>query len=191
MSKFSIHPYSKEYHNRWVSLIDRSNGGTIFHRIDFLNYHGNKFTHKENHILILKGNSLFGILPLAITYDNMHSIAESPYGASYGGPVFINPLNYRESKEITSKLIDYLSSKNISACKFILPIQPCYKHYSDTFKLALLEHNFICTNRDISNVTNLNRNIDVNEIVTSRARNMKPRNLESPSNIRLIFQNFG
>ena len=172
MSKFSIHPYTNEYLEQWEAFVDRSNGGTIFHRLIFLQYHGEKFKQKENHLLILKGNSLFGVLPLAIFIDDEHSIAESPYGASYGGPVFINPLNYSESREIIDELLDYLSTKHICSCKFILPIQPCYKQYSDTFKLALLEHNFSCPNREISSVTYLNNNIAANEIVTSRARNM-------------------
>ena len=172
MSKFSIHPYTSDYFEQWEAFADRSNGGTIFHRLKFLQYHGEKFKQKENHLLILKGNSLFGVLPLAIFFDGKHSVAESPYGASYGGPVFISSLNYSDSREIIDKLLDYLSTKHIYSCKFIFPIQPCYKQYSDTFKLALLEQKFSCTNKEISSVTYLDNNFATDEIVTSRARNM-------------------
>lgn len=175
MSEITITHLKPHQREEWDSFVERSNEGTLFHRLDFLSYHGEKFRENEHHLVWLKGQSLFGIMPMSIFEDINGKTARSPYGGSYGGPIFEKPLNYNESRQITESLVDYFSQIGIVSFRMTLPIECCYAKYSETFKLSLLERDFSCVNRDISSVVPLNNNSNVQEIITSRARNMVRR----------------
>lgn len=165
---FNIKPLQENQYNWWNNFVDNSNGGTIFHRLDFLEYHGNKYKNNENHLVIYKGDSPIGILPLIIT-DN---IAKSPYGGSYGGPIFKTNLDYKESNEIIETILNYLINIEVNTFIITLPIAQCYKVYSDTFRFCLLENNFKYSNRDISSIVLIDKDKTISDQITSRARNM-------------------
>jgi hypothetical protein len=167
----------------WNQLVDESNGGTIFHRLDFLAYHGDRFLKNEHHLVFYNNETPCGIMPLAIVDENEQKIAKSPYGASYGGPVFKKVLSYSDSMEVASVLVEYLHTQGIDKCRLVLPILPCYKKFSETFLLALLENGFKCENRDISSVVSLSLQDVVGEM-DKRARNMARK--AGKSNIRVI-----
>jgi hypothetical protein len=173
---FKIIPYEDNKFDWWNNFVNDSNEGTLFHRLDFLSYHGDKFKKNEHHLIICKGEQPFGIIPLAIfpiellSNNKLIKYAKSPYGGSYGGPVFKRNLDYKESMEIIKVILEYLNRFDITNFIMTLPIFPCSKIYSDTFRLALIENNFKCINRDISSVVSLYQNIDIQ--ITSRARNM-------------------
>jgi hypothetical protein len=173
MGKYTVLKYNSNYYDQWNKLVENSNGGTIFHRLDFLDYHGSRFRENECHLLILKGESLFGVMPMAIFETEEGRIARSPYGASYGGPVFHKLPNYADSSHIVSNILNYLAEIKVTTCTLTLPISCCYEQYSETFQLALLEHRFNCTNRDISSVVCLESKNPVSKVMTSRARNME------------------
>lgn len=156
----------------WDRFVEQSNEGTIFHRMDFLQYHGDKFRQHEHHLAWYKGQALFGVMPMAVFQEGERLVARSPYGASYGGPVFQEPLNYADSQEVVTRLLRYLNEVGIMACTLTLPIPCCYAKYSETFRLVLYEYGFQCVNRDISSVVCLNSGNPVSEEMTSRARNM-------------------
>jgi len=156
----------------WNRFVEDSNEGTIFHRLDFLGYHGSRFKDNENHLGIYKGTTLYGVMPMAIFEENSKKIARSPYGASYGGPIFPKPLNYSQSKEIANRLIEFLSNISVQSCSITLPISCAYQTYSETFRLALMECGFKIVNREISSVVDLSKNLPLEKIITSRARNM-------------------
>src|SRR5262249_2585685 len=172
MAKISILPYTSDRYERWNSFVTRSNEGTIFHRLDFLAYHGAGFERQEKHLMWYKGQPLFAVMPMAILEREGRRIAHPPYGGSYGGPVFEKPIDYADSQEVVSSLLDYLAHLDVTACRLTLPIFCCFAKYSETFRLALLEHGFRCVNRDISSVVCLNRNSPVSETMTSNALNM-------------------
>lgn len=156
----------------WDKFIESSNEGTIFHRLDFLGYHGSRFKDNEYHLGIYKGTTLHGVMPMAIIEEDGKKIARSPYGASYGGPVFLKPLRYAESKEIASGLVEFLSGLGVQSCSLTLPISCVYQTYSETFRLALMECGFMVVNRDISSVVNLSHQLPLDQIITQRARRM-------------------
>ena len=163
---FNIKPLKESQYDWWNFFVENSNGGTIFHRLDFLKYHGDKFN--ENHLVIYKGETPIGILPLSIT----NNIAKSPYGGSYGGPIFLKNLNYKESDEIIETILNYLINIGVDTFIITLPISQCYKIHSYTFIFCLLERNFECINRDISSIVLINKNKNILDQITSRARNM-------------------
>lgn len=172
MPEISVVPYSPDDYDQWNAFVEASNEGTIFHRLDFLAYHGERFREQEHHLLLLKGEQLFGVMPMALIPGDRGVVARSPYGGSYGGPVFKEALEYAESKAVVASIIAYLSSMRVTGCRLTLPIMCCYGRYSDTFRLALIEAGFRCHNRDISNVVYLKPEQDIAKSMSSRARNM-------------------
>jgi len=172
MSKYILTEYTPAWFDKWNKFVKDSNNGTIFHRLDFLEYHGDKFKKYENHLIWLKGDTLFAVMPLAIFDKDGIRIAKSPYGASYGGILTRRVLNYRDSKEITLSLINYLKEIEVGEIYITLPIRIFEKVKSETFFFSFLEQGFKIINSDISSVVELKVGDIENELFSSRARNM-------------------
>lgn len=139
----------------WDDFVESANGGTIFHRLDFLAYHGERFEGMEKHLVFYNGTALCGVLPLAIQDEEGTLVAKSPYGGSYGGPVFDRVMNYADSMRAVALMIDTVKAMGCGRFSVTLPIAACYKYHSETFRLALLENGFQCVNRDISSVVEM------------------------------------
>lgn len=158
---------------RWDAFVEDANGGTIFHRLDFLAYHGDRFKKTERHLVIMKGEEVFGVMPLAVFEENGQKIGKSPYGASYGGPVFRKKLSYSESTSIVTELLVAIRAMKIDKLTLTLPIAAAYSEYCETFRLCLYEHGFHAVNRDISSVVALSVSREKTEATfDSRGRNM-------------------
>jgi hypothetical protein len=157
----------------WNRLVERANGGTIFHRLDFLAYHGDRFKRNERHVLFRKGESILGVMPLAIFDRGGGLEARSPFGGSYGGPVFTKVLHHAESVRVADSLVDYLEELRADACRLVFPIECCYAKPSDTFRLALLERGFELTNRDVSSVVCLDGRLELAAEASSRASRLR------------------
>lgn len=168
----TVKPLEKGQEDKWNLLVEKSNEGTIFHRLDFLAYHGDRFNENEHHLVFYNGDTPCGVMPMAIFEEEVRKVGKSPYGGTYGGPVFDRVLNYSDSMQVVTILLEYLRSVGVSQIRITLPIQCCYSHYSETFRLALLEHKFICVNRDISSVVCLDKRCDVEKEMSSRSRNV-------------------
>lgn len=165
----SLRPLSDKLLNRWDAFVAQSNEGTIFHRLDFLAYHQDRFRAQEEHVVFLEGDSLFGVMPLAIFEEEGGTlVGRSPYGASYGGPIFGRTPNYSDSMAVVQALIRHLLDLGVDKLTLTLPISCCYQKYSETFRLALLENGFKCINRDISSAVLL-ESLDL--LLESRSRN--------------------
>jgi hypothetical protein len=153
---------------QWDPFVDASNEGTIFHTLRFLDYHGAKFD--EHHLVIRKGQSWLGVMPMAINHTEGRLEAKSPYGASFGGAVFAQDLTHSESMTVFKELADFLRSERITTLSLTLPPVIFDRHPNQTKNLSLHENNFQLSNRDITSVVSLDGEIDA--LITSRARNM-------------------
>ena len=169
--KFKIEQFQTSQSHKWNAFVDNSNEGTLFHRLDFLAYHGKKFCENEHHLIIYKGEAVHAVMPLAIFDEDGRRIARSPYGGSYGGPVFSKPQNYQDSHGVIEAILEHLNSQGVSELILTLPISVCYRRYSETLRLVLLEQGFQCVNRDISSVVCLDKHNPASEEMTSRVRN--------------------
>lgn len=154
MGKFKLIDYKPECDHSWNAFIEKSNNGTIFHRLDFLAYHGERFAGKTNHLIWLKGDRIYAVLPLAVFHENGYRKALSPYGGSYGGIATREALSYSRAGEIVRLLVDYLTRNNIDEIRLTFPIRSIYRQYSETLLFTLLESGFTNENADISNVLN-------------------------------------
>ena len=96
----TLKEYKKDYFDKWNKFVENSNNGTIFHRLDFLAYHGDKFKSNENHLIWFKGDEIIALMPLGIFEENGKRIAKSPYGGSYGGVITRLNTTYSMSKDL-------------------------------------------------------------------------------------------
>ena len=148
--------YNDSYYDRWNKFVVESVNGTLFHRLDFLRYHKNRFRQNEHNLLWIKGDQIISIMPLAIFNEGGLLHARSPYGGSYGGIILREWLNYSESSQIVSTLTDYLKIINVKKCTITPPLKILEKTSSDTLLFCFLEKGFRIVNSDISSVININ-----------------------------------
>jgi hypothetical protein len=174
MSSFSIAKLDRSNNKdleRWENIYNKADGATIFHNPHFLAYHKDRFA--EHHLGIYKGETLLGILPLAISDNNGERIAKSPYGASYGGFIFSKNIEYTDAKEIAKTFIKYLSNElKVNKAVITPPLSVYYTNHNDTFLFVLMEQGFKITNADIDSVVLLVSDDIEQNCFTSRTRNM-------------------
>ena len=171
MAGFHVTPFDSADADLWNATVEAGNGGTLFHRLDFLAYHGERFADCECPLGIYKGNELYGVLPLAIVEENGLRCALSPFGASYGGPVFARPQSHADSQEIVTAYVSWLKDRDIVKAEFVLPVAACYNEYCETFRLNLMDHGFALTKRRISCLVNLQRPVPLDAQFKAQVRN--------------------
>lgn len=98
----------------WNDFVERSNNGTIFHRLDFLAYHGEKFRAAEYPLGWFKGDTLHALMPLALFDEGGKRVARSPYGASYGGIVVGMELSLKRAEEMVQGLFETLQKEGVT-----------------------------------------------------------------------------
>jgi len=97
----------------WDAFVESSNNGTLFHRLGYLAYHGDRFAASAHHLAWRAGDELRAVLPLGIFTEGALSVARSPFGASYGGIVVRNDLSLVEAERLVASLREYLTSRGI------------------------------------------------------------------------------
>jgi hypothetical protein len=168
---YQVRHIQEPWAQAWDSFVERAEGGTLFHRLDFLAYHGRRFADREHHLVFLKGETLMGVMPLALFPQNDGLAARSPYGGSYGGPVFLHPPTYHQSHELVEALLAYLGQVGVNRLTMTLPIHAAYRQPCDTFRLVLLERGFTLLQRDISSVVPLGEGFSLETSMVPQARN--------------------
>lgn len=145
-----IKQYQPSNRNAWNDFIKNSINGTIYHSLDFLDYHPkNKFS--QHHLLFYKKSNLIGVLPLAIFKENGLKIAKSPYGASVGGIVH-KIVKIDDALEIAKLLTDYLKKIKIARLYYTLPPFIYYKQIGHEIEFALMKQGAKIINRDLTSV---------------------------------------
>lgn len=172
MSKYSVKKIfrkNKKVYKSWKQILKASKEGTLFHNPDFLAYHKDKFN--EHHLGVFKGQTLVGVLPMALFETDGKKIAKSPYGGSFGGFIFDRVLRYKGSKKIVTAFLEYIKNLNVQRVEIIPPPIYLSNLHDDTFIFALLEQGFKMVNSDISSVTYLNKEDIKMDLFSSRRRN--------------------
>lgn len=136
----------------WDKFVSTSNDGTLFHRQEFLRYHGTRFAGREHFLEIQRKRRRIGVWPMALIDRGGRMCALSPYGSSYGGPALAEPLSLFACRDVLGAVISYVKQQGALEFRLTLPPPACSRVYSDTFRFALMEAGFCCTNRDITSV---------------------------------------
>lgn len=185
MAELMLVEYQPNYYDRWNTFVLQAHNGTVFHRLDFLAYHRDKFKAKENHLLWLKGEHIFAVMPLALFEVGEKKTAKSPYGGSYGGIAVNKALAYSEAQKIATSLKTYLMGKGVEECVVTPPVGGCCPGFSDTQNFAMLECGFVYANSDISSLLQL-KGVDLEkDLFSSNARNMARKGRKENVEIRL------
>ena len=149
---FQVIKYDVKDFDKWNSFVDNSCNGTLFHRLDFLKYHKDKFTEFEHHLMFLKGETLVAVMPMAIFKEGLKNIARSPYGGSYGGLVFNKTMNLADSMAIIHELKEYLKTQLIHEL-FLTEAPLVYSDgFSENLKYALLQGGFVLYEADLCSI---------------------------------------
>src|SRR5215468_3242705 len=87
--RIDVVPFEPRHRDEWRTFVAASDNGTLFHDLDFLDYHrAGRF--EEHHLLFFDRGELVAVLPAAIVPGaNGARRLASPYGASIGG--FVMP----------------------------------------------------------------------------------------------------
>lgn len=184
MAQYSIQRFPAGCEKEWDQLVTNTDGGTIFHLRSFLQYHGSRFAAQEHHLGIYKGETLKGIMPMALIPCESGLEALSPYGASYGGPVMQDVKTVAENMAVVSEVVRYLQKQGVTKIRFTLPISPCLRHPSDTLRFAFLTNGFTCIRREISHVVPLQGPTNILSQCTAKVRNHLRKAEQQHINIR-------
>lgn len=116
---YTIKQYEDKYYEKWNKFVEDSTNGTLFHRLDFLDYHQDRFTQNTHHILFFKGEAIVAVMPMAIFSYGDLKVAKSPYGGSFGGLVLRANVSLSESQALIAALIDYCIGESIASLEMV------------------------------------------------------------------------
>lgn len=143
---------------------------TIFHEPGFLNYHSeNKFN--EHNLGVFNSKEIIAFIPIGLINSERNFIAKSPYGASFGGIIYKENLNFIEIQHILKLIIRYFQDKNITQISLTFPP----KYYSenpilqDNIYSGLAQIGFMQEPEYITSIIDL-RNRNAIEILHSAAK---------------------
>jgi len=183
-----IFKYEDFYYDEWNNFVIQSNNGTIFHRLDFLDYHGEKFKENIHHLMWFKKNKLYAVMPMGLFNEQNTICAKSPIGASYGGLVTKLPLSYVESSSIVDSLIRYLKGLCVKKISITLPLRIVDKIYSDTLFFSFLERGFKIINSDISTIIPIQNQFNELEFLNKKNKEVERKARKAlQSNVILKF----
>jgi lipid II:glycine glycyltransferase (peptidoglycan interpeptide bridge formation enzyme) len=159
--------YTEPKKEEWNMFVKHSNNGTLFHNLDFLSYHGEKYTENEHHLMFYSKQNLAGAMPLAIIGED-ERVAKSPYGGSFGGVVEREYITFKQSEELVDSAVRFL--KDTCDIVFVTPppfiyskVPSCYTEFN------MLRNGFELYKKEITSVVALNFS-DPFDIFEKRAR---------------------
>jgi len=150
MAGLALIPLPPGRTRQWDEFVAASANGSLFHRQDFLGYHGDRFREAARPLVWLKGEALFAVLPLALFTENGVTRAVSPFGASFGGIVHGANLRLKHALEMADSLVAHLRELGVAECSITTPPQCYHRHYTGAMEFALCSRGFTLANREIT-----------------------------------------
>jgi len=145
-TKVSIELYKPSQAAKWKQFLSESNNGTLFHDLDFLNYHRDgKF--ETHHLLFLKNDRLLALLPAALEEDRGHLFLKSPYGASIGGFVLPLALKIATMLQIVRELQIYVLTQGLTGIELRIGPNSYLHNPNDLVPFSLMAHRFAPVHR--------------------------------------------
>ncbi len=138
MSQITVHKYEEKYRGEWQEFLRTSNNGTMFHSMDFLDYHpSGKFDFY--HLMFRRGDELLGILPGGVKESG--KVFWSPVGASYGS-IATKDIRFETALEMVDAMMDYFRTNDFREI-FLIPPPLIYSlNYNQHIEYALLYRKF-------------------------------------------------
>ncbi len=134
----------------WDEFVEESNNGTVFHRLDWMAYHLDRFDANVHHLAWTKGDTIQALLPLGLFEEDGVLVARSPFGASYGGIAVKNELSLAKAQELVDSLVDYLRERGVGKLLVVPPPNLCFARPHDYLEFFLLKNGATCVNADLT-----------------------------------------
>jgi hypothetical protein len=147
MPDISVVICTPEHSTAWNSFVEASNNGTVFHRLDFLDYHPKgRFTF--HNLLFYKGEELIAVLPGGLCGD----MFKSPMGASFGGFVTGARIGLQDADAIVKAFIRYCAANHIKEVYLTPPMQIYAGTLNESIEYAMHYNHFIVLSSLFSSV---------------------------------------
>jgi hypothetical protein len=145
VNQWKIRPYCPDDAAAWKAFLAGSNNGTLFHDLDFLDYHPpGKYDFR--HLIALRENCIEALVPGAVS-DN--GIFVSVAGASIGGPVVKKSVTAEACLRLVEALQIYAKSAGWRGIEITLP-PPIYHDEPDQkIEFALYRSGFELAHRSM------------------------------------------
>jgi|AntDeeMinimDraft_5_1070356.scaffolds.fasta_scaffold01469_2 hypothetical protein len=150
-------PYDATERETWDEFVAGSNNGTLFHRLDFLDYHPDDRFDEHNLAFYYKGQNLMGVMPLAIEKQDGNTVARSPYGGSYGGIVHDTDLKFRYMGRMVAAMVDHLQEMEVDEISIRASPREQDRTPCSYLEFHLLDHGFDVADTEVTHVVDLSR----------------------------------
>lgn len=145
-------PLDDSRRKAWNRFLEEGNNATIFHRLDFLDYHpAGRFPF--HHIMFYRGDELLAVLPGGV----VDGVFRSPLGASFGGVVTRMGIALAEADAVAKALIRYCRDLGAREIRLTPPMQVYGRTFDETMEYALLYNGFQMLPGLFSSVIDLGR----------------------------------
>ena len=180
MSNITIELYKDELKERWDNFVDKANNGTVFHKIQFLNYHPpTRF--KFHNLFFQKENNPIALLPGMLNNE----IYKSPAGASFGG-IVMEDMSFRKTNMVVNKFLEYCENMQIKEVYLTLPPVVYSREKNKNLEYVLLYNGFSYSTNMYTSVIDLSRlGEDPIEKFHQNARNAIRKGLKSELEVKL------
>ncbi len=126
MNEWVIRPFRPEDAAAWKAFLQDSNNGTLFHDLDFLDYHP-PGKYDFHHLVAFRGARIEAVIPGALSADG---IFVSLAGASIGGPAVKKSLPAEACMHLVEELQLYCNTAGWRGIEITLP-PPIYHDEPD------------------------------------------------------------
>lgn len=110
-----VEPARPEDREAWENLVRHSGSGTLFHALDFLDYHP-EGRFETRHLVLREGERLVGMLPAGVgRRADGKRVLRSPYGASVGGLVWLEGTSAERLSGWVRALVEYARAQGFGA----------------------------------------------------------------------------
>ena len=151
----TVSRYQPSQAAEWRTFLADSNNGTLFHDLDFLEYHPPE-RFDTHHLLLKQNDKLIALLPAAIVSepDGRHFL-KSPYGGSVGGLVLPLEHNASTTLRLVSSLENYASNLKLAGVEMRIAPNIYDRCPNDELSFALMASGFTLAGRWLSHIITL------------------------------------
>jgi len=151
MDDIIIETYRDELKEKWDCFVEKANNGTVFHKIQFLNYHPPDRFNFHN-LIFQKQSNPVALLPGMLN----NGTYKSPAGASFGG-IVMDDMSFSKTNTIVNKFLEYCRDQKIKEVYLTLPPITCLKEMNENLEYVLLYNGFSYSNNMYTSVINLSK----------------------------------
>lgn len=138
----------------WENFVLNSNNGTMFHTRKFLSYHP-EGRFKDSSLVIKKNKKTVALFPAVEILREDKKTLWSHCGASYGGWIFENDLNFQEAFGCIESVLEFAKVNKFERVQLTPPPIIYQTKYSNYIDFALVKNGFDYVKRDVSSIVQL------------------------------------